>query len=192
MNSKHAPAIAATPGFRAGAWRVDLENSKLGFSVRLMGKKVPGQFTSFDTTIITGENPRHSAVSARIDLASIDTGNPKRDEHLRSAAFLDVAAHPTATYDSTAVKRDGAGWLIEGHLTLHGVTESLPLAITEIQFVAGAANSADDAFSADHASFTATALVNRADFGIARWSGGGLVVSTKVAIKLVVAAVLLP
>jgi polyisoprenoid-binding protein YceI len=191
MNSKHAPAIAAIPGFRAGAWRVDLENSKFAFSVRLMGKKVPGQFTSFDTTILTGENPRHSAVSARIDLASIDTGNPKRDEHLRSAGFLDVAEHPTASYDSTAVKRDGAGWLIEGHLTLHGVTQSVPLAITEIQFVPGA-NSADAALSADRASFTATALVNRADFGIGRWSGGGLVVSTKVAISLEVAAVLLP
>jgi len=120
--------------------------------------------------------------SATIDLASVDTGNPKRDEHLRSATFLDVASHPRVTYESTGVRRAGGGWVVDGDLTVHGVTRPVPLAVAATGFAA-------DPDCGGHASFSATAVVDRTDFGIDGWTGGG-VVGTKVRISLAITAVL--
>ena len=79
-----APATVAIPGYLAGTWKADPANSQIAFSVRqLMVTKVRGRFTSYDVTIVTSEDPHGSSVVATIDLASIDTGNMKRDDHLR-------------------------------------------------------------------------------------------------------------
>jgi polyisoprenoid-binding protein YceI len=182
MNHHPAPAAAAIPGYLAGTWKVDLEHSTIAFSVRQMGTKVHGRFTRFDITIVTGDDPLNSSVTATIELASLDTGNEKRDEHIRSATFLDVPEHPTARYCSTGIRRAGEGWVIDGELTFHGTTRTVPLAVAVTWF----GHAPDGEL---RASFSATAQVNRGGFGIDRWTGCGLLVSDKVPISLDIQAI---
>ena len=79
------------PDYVAGTWTIDPVHSEIGFSVRhMMVSKVRGRFTSFSGDIVTGESPLDSSVTATIDLSSIDTGNPDRDNHIRSADFFEV------------------------------------------------------------------------------------------------------
>jgi polyisoprenoid-binding protein YceI len=183
MNN-NSELAAAAPGYRAGTWKVDPAHSEISFSVRQLVTKVRGRMTGFDIAIGTGDEPSQSSVSATIDLASVDTGNPKRDAHLRSATFLDVASHPRATYESTGVRRAGDGWVVDGDLSLHGVTRQVPLAVADIGFAA-------DPDGGGLVSICATALLDRREFGIDRWTGGG-VVGTKVPISLQITAVLVP
>lgn len=183
MNN-NSDLAAAAPGYRTGTWKVDLAQSEISFSVRQLVTKVHGRMTGFDIAIVTGDDPSHSSVTATIDLASVDTGNPKRDEHLRSATFLDVASHPRATYESTGVRRAGEGWVVDGILSLHGITRPVPLAIADTGFAA-------DPDGGARAIFSATALIDRREFGIDRWTAGG-VVGTKVPISLEITAVLVP
>jgi polyisoprenoid-binding protein YceI len=175
---------AAVPDYRAGTWTVDLAHSEITFSVRQLFTAVHGRITGFDLTIVTGDDLLDSSVSATIELASVSTGNRRRDEHIRSATFLNVANYPRVTYDSAGIRRAGEGWIIDGDLTLHGVTRAVPLRVAAAGFAA-------DLDGGRHASFSASALVDRRDFGIDRWSGGGAV-GTKVAIALAIRAVLVP
>jgi polyisoprenoid-binding protein YceI len=125
-------------------------------------------------------------VTAEIVLDSITTGNEQRDAHIRSADFFDVEAHPTMTYRSTGVRRHGDGFVVDGQLTLKGVTRDVPLALELNGF-------GPDAYGGTRAGFTATAEISRGDFGI-NWNaaieGGGVVVSDKVTIQLEIEAVL--
>jgi polyisoprenoid-binding protein YceI len=82
----------------------------VGFVIRhLMISKVRGRFNTFDGEIVTAADPLQSGVTATIQLASVDTGSAQRDAHIRSADFFDVDTHPTMTYRSTAIRRDGDG-----------------------------------------------------------------------------------
>jgi polyisoprenoid-binding protein YceI len=182
MDNHSTSAVAAIPGYLAGTWKADPDQSRIAFSVRQLGMRVHGEFTAFDITIRTGDDPSDSSVRATIELASVDTGNGRRDEHVRSATFLDVARHPTASYRSTGIRRDGADWVIDGELTLHGVTRPVPLTVAAAEFDAGPQGG-------QRARFTATALVSRGEHGIDRWTGGGLVVGDKVAVSLAIQAV---
>jgi polyisoprenoid-binding protein YceI len=185
MRNNSGRAAAAIPGYLAGTWKVDPKHSKIAFSVRQLGLKVRGQFTRSDITIITGHDPLDSSVTATIELASLDTGNEKRDAHIRSETFFDVADHPTASYRSTGIRRAGEGWVIDGELTLHGITRKVPLAVTATGFGPGE----NDPDGGRRAGFSATAQVSRGDFGIDRWTGGGLVVSDKVPISFEIQAI---
>ncbi|HEY3087897.1 MAG TPA: YceI family protein [Jatrophihabitantaceae bacterium] len=182
MNS--APTTIAIPGYLAGIWKADPAKSTIAFSVRqVLVTTVRGRFTGHDVTIVTGEDPLGSSVAVTIDLASVDTGNPKRDDHISSAPFLDAAKHPTMSYRSTGIRRAEDGWVVDGELTVHGVTRPVPLAVAQTRFGPGP--------TGEHrAGFSATARINRGDFGIDRWTGGGAVVSDKVSISLEIEAVL--
>lgn len=115
MNNDSDHALAAIPGYQSGTWKVDPAHSDMAFSVRqLLTTTVSGRFTRYDITIVTGEDPLGSSVNATIELASLDTGNEKRDEHIRSDTFFDVAKHPTASYRSTGIRRAGECWVIDG------------------------------------------------------------------------------
>lgn len=178
MSKDSDPAITAIPGYTSGTWKLDAAHSDIAFSVRnLLITTVTGRFTRFDVTIVTGEDPLGSSVTATIELASVDTRNEKRDEHLRSEAFFDVAEHPRAGYRSTGIRRVGAGWIIDGELTLRGITRSVPLSLTTLEFDAGPNGDR-------RATCSATAHVNRGEFGLDRWSGGGLVSSKTVPISI--------
>ena len=175
------------PGYLTGTWTIDPVHSEVGFSVRhMMVSKVRGKFTSFEGEIVTGENPLSSSVVATIDLGSIDTGNADRDNHIRSADFFEVDAHPTMTFRSTGIRAEDGDYLLDGELTLRGVTKSVTLALELGGF-------GPDAFGGTRSGFTATGTINRKDFGVdfnAAMETGGVVVGDKVTIQLEIEAVL--
>ncbi len=183
-----APATVALPGYLAGIWKADPVHSEIAFSVRhLMVAKVGGRFTSYNVTIVTSRDPRlGSSVAATIDLASVDTGNQLRDDNLRSADYLDVDTYPTMSYRSAGVRQAGDGWVVDGDLTLHGVTRHVPLTVEVNGF-------SPDPWGGQRAGFSASAQISRRDFGIGDvipLDGGGLAVGDKVSISLEIEAVL--
>jgi polyisoprenoid-binding protein YceI len=175
------------PGYVAGTWTIDPVHYEVGFSARhMMVSKVRGKFNAFSGDIVTGESPVDSSVTATIDLSSIDTGNPDRDNHIRSADFFDVDTHKTMTYRSTGVRVDRDGYVLDGELTLKGVTKPISLRLELGGF-------GPDPYGRTRAGFTATGELKRSDFGIdfnAVLETGGVVVSDKVAIQLEIEAVL--
>jgi len=175
------------PGYVAGTWDLDPVHSHIGFVARhLMVSKVRGKFRTFSGTLVTGENPLESSVTAEIDLNSIDTGQEQRDNHIRSADFFEVETYPTMTYRSTGLRQDGDDFVLEGQLTLKGVTRDVPLRLELNGF-------GPDAYGGTRAGFTATGEINRRDFGVnftAVMETGGAVVSDKVTLHLEVEAVL--
>jgi polyisoprenoid-binding protein YceI len=174
------------PGYVAGSWTIDPLHSEVGFSVRhMMVSKVRGKFTKFSGELVTAENPLASSVTAEIDLSSIETGAEQRDAHLRSPDFFDTDNHPVMTYRSTGVRAKGDGYVLDGELTLKGVTRQVPLHLEINGF-------GPDPYGGTRAGFTATAEINRQDFGV-NWNAalehGGVVVSDKVNIQLEIEAV---
>ncbi|WP_426404836.1 YceI family protein [Streptomyces sp. R-07] len=171
----------AIPGYLAGTWKADPARSEIAFSVRLLGiSTTRGRFTTHDVTLVTDKNPLLSSVTATIDLASIDTGNARRDNHLHAAAYLDVDTHPTVNYRSTGIRRTADGWAVDGELTLHGITRQVPLTLEVHTF-------SPDQRDGHRAGFWATAEINRRDFGI---DAGGVALGNKVSISLEIQAVL--
>jgi polyisoprenoid-binding protein YceI len=182
-----ASTATTIPGYVAGKWSIDPVHSEVGFSVRhMMVSKVRGRFTEFSGDIVTAERPEDSSVTAEISLSSINTGNEQRDEHIRSADFFEVESFPTMTYRSTAVRVEDGDFLVDGDLTLKGVTKNVPLRLELNGF-------GPDAYGGTRAGFTATAEINRRDFNVnfnAPMQNGGAVVSDKITIHLEIEAVL--
>ena len=110
-------------------YQIDPVHSSISFKVRHFFSYVTGSFKKFEGTIkVDPDHPEKSSVTATIDATSIDTQNEKRDEHLRSADFFDVAKFPTITFKSKSVKQTGAdAGDIVGDLTMHGVTKEITL-----------------------------------------------------------------
>jgi polyisoprenoid-binding protein YceI len=184
---RNAVPGTVVPGLVAGTWDIDPTHSEVSFVVRhLMVSKVRGTFTGFAGRILVAEDPLGSSVEADIDMSTIDTRDATRDAHLRSADFFETDTHPTMTYRSTAVRRDGDDFLVEGELTLHGVTRSVPLAV-EFNGVS------PDPWGATRAGFSAETEINRKDFGIdisMPLDGGGVVVGDKIKVHLEIEAIL--
>jgi polyisoprenoid-binding protein YceI len=176
------------PGYVAGTWTIDPVHSEVGFSVRhLMVSKVRGRFATFQGEIVTGEDPLDSSVTATVELSSVDTNDAGRDEHLRSADFFEIESHPHLVYRSTGVRQDGNDFVVDGELTLHGVTRSVPLRLELNGF------QASTPLGDTRVGFSAQAEVDRRDFGISfnmPLDGGGVVVGEKVQISLEVEAIL--
>jgi polyisoprenoid-binding protein YceI len=175
------------PGYVAGTWTIDPVHSEVGFAVRhMMVSKVRGKFKTFSGELVTGENPLDSSVTAEIDLASIETGAEQRDDHIRSADFFEVETYPTMTYRSTGVRADGDDYVVDGDLSLKGVTKQVPLTLELNGF-------GPDPYGGTRAGFTATAEINRRDFNVnfsAPMQNGGMVVADKITIQLEIEAVL--
>lgn len=174
-------------GLTAGTWTIDPSHSEVSFTVRhLMVSKVRGTFRTFSGQITVDDNLQASVVSADIDMNTIDTRDETRDNHLRSHDFFEVTSYPTMTYRSTGVRQDGADYVVDGELTLKGVTRPVALAV---EF--GGVGS--DPWGGTRAGFTATTTINRNDFGVdikMPLDGGGVVVGDKIAITLEIEAVL--
>lgn len=183
--------IVEIPGYVAGDWIIDPAHTDVGFKIRhMMLNKVRGQFTGVEGRIVTAENPLESTVTATIDLATIDTGNTQRDEHVRSADFLDVATYPTMTYRSTGLRPDGDAFLLDGELTLRGITKEVPLRL-EIGGFGPDPFRQDDPFKGARAGFTATGELDRTDFGVgdtATIPGGALGLGLKLQLILEIQA----
>jgi polyisoprenoid-binding protein YceI len=176
-------------GLTAGTWTIDPVHSEVSFSVRhLMVSKVRGSFTKFSGTVTVGEDQLASAVEAEIDLSSIDTRDANRDGHLRSVDFFDTDTHPTMTYHSTGIRTEGDDVVVDGELTLHGVTKPVSLTL-EFNGVSG------DPWGGTRAGFSAGTEISRGDFGIEfnmPLEGGGVVVGDKVKVELEIEAVQQP
>lgn len=170
-----------------GTWSIDASHSEIGFSVRHLGiSKTRGRFGTFSGSIeVDAENPANSRVDVEIDVTSIDTRDAGRDEHLRSGDFFGSDDFPTATFRSTAVRGAGSDWVVEGELTIKGVTKPVTLA-TELVGLQR------DPWGNDRVGFTATTEVNREDFGLT-WNAaletGGVLVGKTVKINLEVEAI---
>jgi polyisoprenoid-binding protein YceI len=180
------------PGYVTGTWMIDPAHSDVGFVIRhLMISNVRGHFTRFEGQIVTAEDPLKSEVTATIDMTSIDTANATRDAHLRTADFFEVERYPTMSYRSTGIRPDGDGYLMEGELTLKGITLPVPLKPEINGF--GVDPFAPDQAAGARAGFTATGEINRMDFGVsynAPLPGGGVLLGEKVQIVLEIEAVL--
>jgi len=170
-----------------GVWEIDPAHSNVEFVARHLLSRVRGRFTGFSGAITIADDPARSSGEATIEAASVDTGNPDRDAHLRSPDFLDVERFPTLSFRSTAVTEDGAGsYRVDGDLTIRGVTRPVTL---ELEYLGWS----DDPWGGKRAGFSASTEIDRHDFG-ATWNlaveTGGVVVGRKVRIELEIEAVL--
>ncbi|MGW4817402.1 YceI family protein [Streptomyces sp. NPDC004227] len=122
-----------------GTWLFDPPHTAIRFIAKHVGMAhVHGRFTRFDGGIRVAQNMADSQVSVRIDASSITTGNKTRDNHLRSADFLDVARYPYIDFVSTRfVYRGGSKWMLHGSLTMHGTSRSVGLDTTYLGTVNG-------------------------------------------------------
>jgi polyisoprenoid-binding protein YceI len=177
------------PGYVAGTWAIDPVHSEVSFTVRhMMVSKVRGRFDTFEGTIVTGADPLSSSVTASVDLSSINTGQEQRDAHIRSADFFEVEKHTHMTFASTGVRADGGGFLLDGDLTLKGITKPVTFKLDVNGF-------GPDAYGGTRVGFSATTEINRSDFGV-NFNGpipgvpGGVAVSEKVTINLEIEGVL--
>lgn len=164
-------------------WTIDPAHSSVEFAVRhLMITTVRGRFTGVKGTVTVDEaEPAKSTVEVVIDAASIDTREPQRDTHLRSADFFDVERFPTLTFRSTTVDGvAGKPFRLAGDLTIHGVTRPVVLDVEPEGRI-------KDAWGGIRSGFTATTKIKRSEFGLT-WNqlleAGGVTVSDEVKIAL--------
>ncbi len=159
-------------------WTIDPTHSEIGFGVRHLGiSTVRGRFQKFEGTVETTEAGAPIALSVTVDAASIDTNVSDRDNHLRSADFLDVTKYPTIGYRSTKIAEDDRGeYDITGDLTIHGVTRS-------VSFRAEVEAPVKDPWGNRRVAGVASGKLNRKDFGL-HWNqlleAGGLLVGEEV------------
>jgi polyisoprenoid-binding protein YceI len=170
-----------------GTWTIDHTHTEVGFSVRHLGvSKVRGRFTGVDGKLAVGSDLADSRLEVTVDLSTVETGNADRDAHLRSSDFFDVATHPTMTFTSGEIRPDGDDFVVEGELTLNGVTRPLTL---EVEFNGVGTNPFTQA---EQAGFSAKGSLNRKEFGI-DWNvplnAGGVLVGDKVDISIEVEVV---
>ncbi len=178
-------AILAIPSLvSASPWIIDNDHSNVGFKVRhMMVSNVKGDFTRFSGNVDIDDNDlAKTKVDAVIETASINTGVAKRDEHLKSPDFFDVAKYPAMTFVSRKVKKEGLDKLkIYGQLTLHGVTKDVVL---DVQ---GLNKSFKDPWGNIKRGASATTTINRKDYGLV-WNkaieSGGVMVGDEVNISL--------
>ena len=181
-------ATTEIPGYVAGRWTIDPVHSDISFTARhMMVSKVRGHFREFAGEIVTAEDPRDSQVTATIDVASVDTNNEGRDGHVRSGDFFDIANHPTASFRSTGVRVEDGEFVVDGELTLKGVTKQVPLTLEINGF-------GPDAQGGYRAGFTARGKFNRNDFGVSfgAVTNGIAVVGDTIELTLEIEGVLQP
>jgi len=177
-------ALLAPLHVTAAVYNLDPAHSTIGFRVKhLMISNVKGVFEKFRGSVnIDEKDISRSKVEVSIDMASVNTNIAKRDDHLRSPDFFDVAKFPTMTFVSTKVEKSGTDTLkVTGNLTIKGVTRPVILSVD------GPTNEIKSPQGEVKRGASATATINRQDFGVS-WSkkldGGGLVVADDVFINI--------
>jgi polyisoprenoid-binding protein YceI len=169
------------PGYKAGTWVLDPVHSEVTFSVRhMMISKVRGKFGVKEATLVAPANPLETTVTATADVASVDTNSEGRDQHLRSADFFDAEKFPTIEFASTGVRYEGGDFLVDGDLSIHGVTKPVTF---EVEFN----GFGTDPYGNYKAGATAKTVINREDFGLtwnAALESGGVMVGKDVTIEL--------
>ncbi|HEY8524798.1 MAG TPA: YceI family protein [Acidimicrobiales bacterium] len=170
-----------------GTFELDPAHSHVGFSVRhMMVSRVRGRFASFSGVVTVADDPAASSVEVTIDVASIDTRDETRDNHLRSPDFFDAEKYPTITYRSRGVTVTGPGrFTVQGDLTVRDVTRPVDLDVTY-------EGVAKDPWGNQRFGITATTEIDREDFGLT-WNQpletGGVLVGKSARIEIEAEAV---
>jgi polyisoprenoid-binding protein YceI len=170
-----------------GSWIIDPSHSQVEFMVRhMMISKVRGRFRQFDGRIVIAERPEESRAEVFIDAGSIDTRDATRDEHLRSADFLDVEHHPEIKFTSTSIRPGDIGqWDMTGDLTVRDVTRQVLL---DVEF----SGATVDPWGNLRCGFNASTRIDRDEFGIT-WNqaleAGGFLVGKEILVEIDVEAV---
>jgi len=183
-----AAILTAAFAFQASAatttWKIDPAHTAAQFAVKhMMISTVRGEFKGVTGTIVwDDQDVSKSTVDVTIDAKTVNTGEEKRDQDLRSANFFEVDKYPTLTFKSKKVESAGAGKLkVTGDLTMHGVTKEVVLEVE------GPSAAVKDPWGNTRSAAGATAKLNRQDFGV-KWNanldGGGVVVSDAVTITI--------
>jgi polyisoprenoid-binding protein YceI len=165
---------------------IDKAHSEATFQVRHLVTKVRGSFADLGGTIQANEaNPELSSVTFTINAASIDTGTPDRDAHLRSADFFDVEKYPTISFASTGIKAvGGANYTVTGDLTMRGVTKRIEVPVTFL-------GTAKDPWGNEKIGFETELTLNRKDYGLT-WNAaletGGFLVGDEVKVAVSIQA----
>ena len=168
-------------------WNVDTAHSGIHFVVRhMLISRVRGRFADWSGTLaVDDERPAASSVEVRVRAASIDTEEPKRDAHLRSADFFDVERYPELVFRSTKVEVGGDRLRLTGDLTMHGVTRAITLEGERL-------GRGRDPWGGERIGFTARTSLDRREYGLT-WNQtletGGVLVGDRVDIELEVEAV---
>jgi polyisoprenoid-binding protein YceI len=180
MATTQAPATSST-------WKIDPSHSRVEFAVKhLMISSVKGLFSDVEGEIeIHASDPARSSVTASIKTASIDTRTGQRDDHLRSADFLDAANYPEITFKSKRITGDASEFKVVGDLTIHGVTREVALEATN-------EGSVKDPWGGERIGFSARTKFDRRDFGL-NWNqaieSGGVLVGQEVKVSIEIEAV---
>jgi polyisoprenoid-binding protein YceI len=168
-------------------WKIDPAHTNVEFSAKhLMITTVKGRFSDVEGQIVIADaDPSKSSVTATIKAASIDTRTSQRDDHLRSADFLDVANFPEITFRSTRITGEKSEFKMTGDLTIRGVTREVTLDVTN-------EGTTKDPWGGDRIAFSATSKIDRRDFGLT-WNqaieAGGVLVGNDIKISVDVQAV---
>jgi polyisoprenoid-binding protein YceI len=182
-----APALLASPALAADAaspveWTIDPTHTRVGFTVQhMVVSEVDGEFKQYSGKVLLDEkDPSKSNVELTIQVASIDTGVPDRDKHLRSGDFFDTDKHPTITFKSTKITKAGKGFKIKGDLSIRGVTKSVTLDATLSEAVT-------NPWGKQVRGAKITGKLNRLDYGVS-WNKaldkGGIAVGNEVTIEV--------
>ena len=170
------PAIAET-------YSIDPVHSSVGFSIRHLVGRTSGSFADFSGSIAYDEaKPSAASFAGTVQIGSIDTGNEKRDGHLKSADFFDAEKFPIMGFASTSVKSTKAGLQVTGDLTLHGVTKSIVIPVEVLGI------GMNPMSKKPVAGFSAEFVIARSDFGVNSWVDQAGVMGDEVKITLLVEA----
>lgn len=172
-----------------GSWTIDPGHAEVGFVGRhLVFTKVRGRFRGVEGVVLVGEDANDTTVEVTIDMASVDSGDTARDDHLRSSDLFDVEAHPTATFRGAARGWRGTRGQLAGELTIKGVTREVVLDAEYLGFQV-------DPWGGERAIFSAAGALDREDFGLT-WNmvleTGGLLVSKEIRLEIEVELVRQP
>jgi polyisoprenoid-binding protein YceI len=174
---------ASAPG-TITTWKLDPAHSVAEFKVKhMMISNVKGSFSGLSGTLALDETDyTHSKVEVDIPVATLSTGDPQRDGHLKSADFFDAETSPTIIFKSTNIdSKGGANYAVTGDLTIHGVTKPVTLAVEDVS------EPSKDPWGNHRIGLSASTKINRKDFGLT-WNSpletGGVLVGEDVTINL--------
>jgi len=169
-------------------WQIDSVHTHVGFSVKhMMVTTVRGQFRSYRGTLnLDPTDFTRSSFEGEIDVASIDTGNPDRDNHLKTGDFFDAANHPKIGFKSTRIEpKEGDDYVVHGSITIRGVTKPIAL---DVEYLGTSKNP----YGKTVAGLAVRGSLNRKDFGVnfnAVLETGGVAVGEKVKLEVDVEAI---